>query len=71
MDSGHKTNHSFVKNSTDFGYCYHPRFGHIRNLVATKNISKGEEIFVNYKYNMERVPDWYFKLYLREIKGKG
>ena len=42
------------------------RFGETRCLVATRNILKGEEILVNYAYNLKKfVPDWYKKLHAK------
>ena len=42
------------------------RFGETRCLVANKNIDKGEEILLNYNYNMKNfVPEWYKKLYIK------
>ena len=43
------------------------RFGETRCIVATRNIAKGEEILVNYRYDMKKfVPQWYKKLYEKE-----
>ena len=65
---GHKINHSFVHGKSNFGFAYHPRFGDIRCLYATDDISKGEEILTNYGYRIggHRVPGWYKELYEKE-----
>ena len=51
-----------------FTFVFTPiRFGETRCIVATRNIAKGEEILVNYRYDMEKfVPQWYKKLYEEE-----
>jgi len=57
----HKICHSFEPNA-DYSYAFHPRFGrHIRCAVAIKNIDIGEEITCNYKYKLEKAPEWYRK----------
>ena len=63
---GHKVNHSFKFAKAMFGRAYHPRFGNIRTLYATSNITKGEEVFVNYGYDRGPVPEWYSVVYLEE-----
>ena len=64
---GHKVNHSFKLHKTRFDFCFHPRFGDIRCIIATSNITKGEEIFTHYQYMPGKlVPKWYSDLYLRE-----
>ena len=65
---GHKVNHSFKFDKAAFGRAYHPRFGNIRTVYATADITKGEEILVNYGYPKGGpVPEWYAMLYLEEI----
>ena len=65
---GHKTNHSFTKKNVKFGWTYNPRFGHCRSIVATRNIKKHEELWVNYGYeDMENAPQWYIDVHKREI----
>ncbi len=59
----------------DFDFFTSPRFGGIRCLRSIKLIRKGEEIFVNYNYDMEDdVPTWYRRLheetYPEEHKAK-
>ena len=64
---GHKVNHSFLKANSIFGQAFHPRFGKIRAVYAVKDISKDEEIFVNYGYHIgTSVPGWYSDLYEKE-----
>ena len=64
---GHKINHSFKYNNTKFGFAYHPRFGNVRAIVTTKNITKGEEILTVYGYELgSRVPQWYSDLYWKD-----
>jgi hypothetical protein len=61
---GHKINHSFKYNNTKFGYAYHPRFGNVRTIVASKNITKGEELLISFGYELgSHVPQWYSELY--------
>lgn len=55
---GHKVCHSFTPN-TEFDTFYHPRFGNVRCLASIRNISKGEEITVNYRYSLPVSPNWY------------
>jgi len=55
---GHKVCHSFTPN-TEFETFYHPRFGTIKCLISLKEIDEGEEIFINYKYNLSHSPNWY------------
>ena len=65
---GHKVNHSFKKANTVFGNAIHPRFGSILTVFATKDIKKGEEILVDYRYGYDSVVDlWYAKLYEDEM----
>lgn len=46
----------------------HPRFGHIRAHVATKNIARGEEIFLDYKYQNKAEETDYFPWYFEAKK---
>ena len=64
---GHKVNHSFKFTKAGYKRAYHPRFGNIIALYASKNITKGEEILVNYNYARGPVPEWYAALYLEEM----
>ena len=59
---GHKINHSFIGTNIYWGFVRHPSFGPIVSLMASKPITKGEELFINYKYELEDAPPWYFKL---------
>jgi hypothetical protein len=63
----HKACHSF-KNNSHFDHLEHPRFGRIMAIVATQNISRGEEILVHYGYTVQTAPDWYRKLWFRHLK---
>ena len=64
---GHKVNHSFRSFKTIFDFCFHPIAGDIRCVVATSNITKGEEIFAHYGYMPGKlVPKWYSDLYFKE-----
>ena len=40
----------------------HPRYGFIMSIVASRNISEGEEITVNYNYDDQDAPQWYREL---------
>ena len=66
---GHKINHSFIHDNSKFGFGHHPRFGFIRTIVATKDIQAGQELWVNYGYNVKNpnVPQWYRDTYIREV----
>lgn len=68
---GHKVCHSFEANA-EYSHGFHPKYGHIRIILATHHIEKGQEIFCNYKYSWAKSPEWYkasLKSYLRD-KGK-
>ena len=53
----------FTKKNTKFGWAY--RFRHCKSIVATRNIKKHEELWINYDYqDMENAPQ------LMYIKGK-
>jgi histone-lysine N-methyltransferase SETD7 len=54
----HKVCHSFKPNCEvdDF---FHPRFGEIRCIAALQDIRKGDEITINYRYNLTLAPTWY------------
>ena len=65
---GHKVNHSFTKKNTMFGWAYSPRFGHCRSIIATRDIRKDEELWINYNYkDMDNAPQWYFDTYVKEL----
>ena len=65
---GHKLNHSFKRMNTKFGRAYHPRFGNTRAIIAIKDIARGEEILVDYGYELGSfVPPWYSALYKEEV----
>jgi len=55
---GHKVCHSFEPNC-DVDVFFHPRFGNIRCVATMEDIEKGEEITINYRYNLARAPTWY------------
>ena len=49
---GHKSNHAFDAN-VKFCFVKSPRFGETRCLEATRDIQRGEEVTVDYRYNLE------------------
>eukprot|EP00850_Spirogloea_muscicola_P016082 SM000128S26215 [mRNA] locus=s128:144256:145798:- [translate_table: standard] len=62
---GHKANHSIRPNAEYAPFC-HPRFGDIKCVRATQPIAPGEEITVDYSYDLlgaDGVPEWYGALY--------
>ena len=64
---GHKLNHSFTKSKAKWGRAFHPRFGHVKCVVAKQDIKQGEEILINYGYRIGTpVPKWTSDLYLEE-----
>ena len=64
---GHKLNHSFTKSKAMWGRAFHPRFGHVKCVVAKQDIKQGEEILINYGYRIGTpVPKWTSDLYLEE-----
>ena len=63
---GHKVNHSFLPNSV-FGVMSHPRWGRVRTVVTTTHVSAGQEILVDYGYDLLRCPLWYRQLWTQQI----
>ena len=58
----HKANHSFQPNS-GFVRFHHPRFGlRCLGIRTFKQISAGEEIFVNYRYSPDSAPVWFTEM---------
>lgn len=55
---GHKVCHSFSPNSESDIFC-HPRFGMIRCIATTRAVRAGQEITINYGYNLSIAPTWY------------
>jgi len=55
---GHKVCHSFQPNS-ETDVFYHPRFGLIRCIATLDNVKAGEEILIDYGYNLSSAPTWY------------
>jgi len=55
---GHKINHSFVYNCTEW-FFKHPRHDLIPCTKAIRDISKGEELFLHYGYDPRNCPSWY------------
>ena len=65
---GHKVNHSFKYANTAFGKVFHPRFGNIKCLYTKADITKGEEILVNYGFWVGTiVPSWVSDVYVKEM----
>eukprot|EP00850_Spirogloea_muscicola_P003794 SM000015S01294 [mRNA] locus=s15:1163189:1164794:+ [translate_table: standard] len=62
---GHKANHHTRPNAEYAPFC-HPRFGDIKCVRTTQLIAPGEEITVDYSYDLlgaDGVPEWYRALY--------
>ena len=58
-----QVNHSFSANCQ---YCpfLHPVFGHTALAIRTvREVRQGEELFTNYRYDIQESPDWFYKLY--------
>ena len=55
---GHKINHSFHYNCTEW-FFQHPRHGLIPSVVATQHIPAGAELCLHYGYDPRNCPDWY------------
>ena len=60
---GHKANHMFEMNNADYDTILHPVHGPIACLVANRDINVGDEITVDYLYDVELADDWYQELY--------
>ena len=59
-----KVNHKFEGTNVVYDYVTSPRFGHTRCLRSTHLIKRGEEIFMDYDYNIKGfVPRWYKRLH--------
>eukprot|EP00093_Oithona_nana_P000825 00825.XXX_3564_2293_1 [CDS] Oithona nana genome sequencing. len=65
---GHKVCHSFTPNC-EFDNFEHPRFGDIKCIVTLRPIEQGEEITVNYQYDLAVAPPWYKKLWAKHQKS--
>jgi len=68
---GHKVNHSFLRHNCHFNTVYHPRYGLVRGLEASRDIARGEELLVNYRYPLEEEggppPRWFYEAYMSEV----
>ena len=66
---GHKINHSFQPNS-EFVNFDTPRYGLVRALKTTVNVSEGDEFFADYAYDIHSMaqPLWYRDLYREELE---
>jgi len=67
---GHKVNHSFLPNSR-FGTMYHPRWGRVRTVETMEEVEEGQELLVDYGYDLLRCPEWYRELWSKELGGSG
>ena len=63
----HKTCTSFTPNC-HFSQFWHPRFGKIMAVIADKDISRGEEIFVCYNYVIGQAPEWYQEQWFTHVR---
>ena len=45
------------------------RFGSIMSVVAKRDISAGEEIFVNYNYPIAHASDWYQHQWFHHLRS--
>jgi hypothetical protein len=50
---GHKVNHSFIPNC-QFGTMHHPRWGRVRTVTTIRPVGEGEELLVDYGYDLIR-----------------
>ena len=64
---GHKVCHSFINNSW-FSPIWHPRFGQVMSVVASRDIMAGEEILVSYNYMIAKSPQWYKDLWFTHLR---
>jgi len=55
---GHKMNHSFEPNCTEW-FVEHPRHGLVPCAVARVEVEEGEELFLHYGYDPLNCPSWY------------
>ena len=73
---GHKANHKFFGENVKYFRADHPVWGDIVGLVAARDISKGDEIVVNYGYHAQEGWDWstaviwYRREYTNHIRRK-
>ena len=67
---GHKVNHSFIPNSR-FGVMYHPRWGRVRTVETMEEVEEGQELLVDYGYDLLRCPAWYRELWTKQLGGSG
>ena len=56
---GHKVNHNLAGTNVLYGFVRHPSHGPVVGHVAIKPIAKGQEIFVDYNYDLDNAPQWY------------
>jgi len=66
---GHKVNHSFVPNA-EFSTIYHPRWGRVRSVVTLRDVAVGEELLVDYGYDLIRCPSWFRQLWEQQLGHK-
>ncbi len=65
---GHKLNHSFRANARTMPFDS-PRFGLVQGIFTTRDVKRGEELFINYGYRPGKAPDWYRQLYNETFGG--
>ena len=53
----------FEMNNADYDTILHPVHGPIACLVANRDINVGDEITVDYLYDVELADEWYQELY--------
>ena len=60
-------NNKLLDPNTEFCHIKIPRFGFVRCIKSTRTIAKGEELFIDYGYDVEddSVPKWYKELYVQ------
>jgi len=63
----HKCCHSFKPNA-HFSQFWHPMYGLVMSIVASRDLVAREEVFVSYNYALEKAPEWYQAIWFAHLR---
>lgn len=70
VTSGHKANHKFEENNGVLVTAFHPLLGKVGAVLVIKDLEAGDEVTLDYGYDLDSCPKWYKELWLQNQAKK-